>query len=125
MSSRVEFPFVIEMQNEDTVGGRLAKLPFGIIFIIIFTGALSYYFERNQPVDMQVSTPTAQEMIQRTIVQRKSGNTQPLPLLINPPMGRWYLYGTAAVTMPGLAGVFVFRAVRRRRFGQKQRRSRN
>ncbi|HZS46848.1 MAG TPA: hypothetical protein VFC63_17375 [Blastocatellia bacterium] len=119
MSSRVSTPFYMEMQNEETVGGRLAKLPFGIMLMILLTGAMSYYFEHKQPAQDAVKTTEA--AIQQTIAQHQSGKS---PAKVPVSNSRWYLFGSAALLVPGAAGLVTLTVIRRRKNFNRQRRSR-
>src|SRR5579862_6624563 len=103
MSTRLNTAFYMEMQNEETLGGRLAKLPFGIMMMILLTGALSYYFEHKQPPQLD-ATKTTEVAIQRTIAEHQSGKPA-APVQVPVSKDRWYLLGSMAVLVPGAAGL--------------------
>jgi hypothetical protein len=108
------------MQNEETLGGRMAKLPWGIMIMILLTGALSYYFEHKQTVQVD-SAKAAEEVIQQTIVAHQSG--KPLPVPVADSNGRLYFLSGAAVLVPGFAGLVTFTVIRRRKNFNRQRRA--
>jgi hypothetical protein len=121
MSTRVDGHFFMEMQNEETLGGRLAKLPFGIMFMILLTGALSYYFERNPPVQRDLAA--TEQAIKQQIAQHEAGKSG-VVAVVPTSKSRWYLFGGAALVMEGAAGIVVFSVIKRRRTSSRARRSR-
>jgi len=121
MSARVGNTSFMEMQNEETLGGRLAKLPFGIMFMILLTGALSYYFERNPPAQRDVAA--TEQAIKQQIAEHEA-EKKGVPAAVPNSKNRWYLFGGAALLMEGAAGIVVFSVIKRRRTSTRQRRSR-
>lgn len=121
MSARVGNTSFMEMQNEETLGGRLAKLPFGIMFMILLTGALSYYFERNPPAQRDVAA--TEQAIKQQIAEHEA-EKKGIPQAVPNSKSRWYLFGGAALLMEGAAGIVVFSVIKRRRTSTRQRRSR-
>jgi len=121
MSARVGNTFFMEMQNEETLGGRLAKLPFGIMFMILLTGALSYYFEKNPPAQRDIAS--TEQVIKQQIAQHEAGK-QGATAVASVSKSRWYLFGGAALLMEGAAGIVVFSVIKRRRTSTRTRRSR-
>lgn len=91
---------------DETPRGRLAKLPFGILFIILMTGMMSYFLE-SRPA----STISAQEKVIQVIAQRSaSPGSKQRPG--EPASKPWVLLGTA-LFVQGVAGVFAIKVFRR------------
>lgn len=91
---------------DETPRGRLAKLPFGILFIILMTGMMSYFLE-NRPS----SAITAQEKVIQVMAQRQAVPNARQATADS--AGRsWVLLGTA-LFVQGLAGAFAVKVFRR------------
>jgi len=89
---------------DETPRGRLAKLPFGIMMIIVLTGLMSHFLENHaKPVsDNQVITvaPTPQNSVETT--PRSLTHSQLL---------QYYLIG-AALFLQAIAGYVAFKIYR-------------
>lgn len=92
---------------DDTPRGRLAKLPFGILFIILMTGMMSYFLE-NRPS----STITAHEKVIQVMAQRQPALAPSKQPGGDPARRPWILLGTA-LFVQGLAGAFAVKVFRR------------